>query len=244
MRKNLNNLWKFIAGGGTLLSYPAWYSSIQSAESAKNLNELVQNIPVQFFEINEKIDTCLDVANKAKLLKEKDNFQDKLENLYKIHKSFHEKGKILAENSEVSNSLFDEYNNEFTNAFKKAREAGESLENAVDSLSTKLSGDNSILEIIKNFQDYLSTLNFSEICLVMNICGILFILSCLVSILFAFYGKFLIEKLSLEERWPKLSGIIKLRIKFQHYYILINTLFLCICLGFMLYVNIMTLIYS
>ena len=151
-------------------------------------------------DINEKIDNCLDVANKAQLLTEKDNFQEKLENLYKIHNSFHEKGKTFSEKSEVSNSLFDEYNNQFTNAFLKAGEAGESLGNAVDSITTKLSGDIYILELIKNFQDYLATLTFSEICLVMNIFGILFIFSCLVSILFAFYGNFLIEKLSLEER--------------------------------------------
>ena len=54
MRKNLNNLWKYIAGGGTVLLYQAWYSSIKSAESDKNLNDLVQNIQVEVSDINEK----------------------------------------------------------------------------------------------------------------------------------------------------------------------------------------------
>ena len=73
--------------------------------------------------------------------------------------------------------------------------------------------------------------------MLMNITTIIFIFTCCISILFAISGKILIEKLSLEKRFPKLSILIKLRIKLQHYYILINTLFIGLSLIFIIYIN-------
>ena len=78
----------------------------------------------------------------------------------------------------------------------------------------------------------------------MNITTSIFILTCLISILFAIFGNFFIEKLSLEKRFPKFSNIIKLRIKLQHYYVLINTLFIGLSLIFIIYINTMTFIYG
>ena len=78
----------------------------------------------------------------------------------------------------------------------------------------------------------------------MNITTSIFILTCLISILFAIFGNFFIEKLSLEKRFPKLSGIIRLRAKLQHTYIFINSLLIIINLGVMVYFNYLTLIYG
>lgn len=50
--------------------------------------------------------------------------------------------------------------------------------------------------------------------------------SCLLSIVFIFYGDQLIIKYKIEERYPKLATIIKLRRKFQNYYFKINCLFI------------------
>ena len=58
----------------------------------------------------------------------------------------------------------------------------------------------------------------------------MFILSCLVTILFSVYGNYLIDKLSLEEKYPKLGIFIKLRVKLINYYILINALLIFIVL--------------
>lgn len=54
------------------------------------------------------------------------------------------------------------------------------------------------------------------------------ILSGLISIVFVFYGDILIEKFQLEEKYPRLATIIKLRRKFQRYYLLLSILFILV----------------
>ena len=104
--------------------------------------------------------------------------------------------------------------------------------------------NNPIFNLIFEFKEFLSGLSTNEICLVANICSCFFLLSCFISIIFAVYGNFFIEKLSLEKRFPKLSGIIRLRAKLQHTYIFINSLLIIINLGVMVYFNYLTLIYG
>jgi hypothetical protein len=54
------------------------------------------------------------------------------------------------------------------------------------------------------------------------------ILSGLISIVFIFYGDILIEKYKLEEKYPRLATIIRLRRKFQRYYLLLSILFILV----------------
>nr|YP_010146931.1 hypothetical protein K4014_mgp36 [Cyclocybe aegerita]QQP21440.1 hypothetical protein [Cyclocybe aegerita] len=54
------------------------------------------------------------------------------------------------------------------------------------------------------------------------------LLSCLTSITFAIYGDYFLNKFNIEERFPKLANIIKIRRKFQKYYIILNIL-LMVC---------------
>jgi hypothetical protein len=190
--------------------------------------------------MDENIQKCVDSSEKAKLLAEKKFINESLENMTNLYNNcFKETG--LVENSDKSKTMFENYNKEFTEVFKKAEKISIDLE---ESVNKKFMDDNSILEYINNFKDYLATLSTTEICLVMNIFISVFILTCLVSIIFAVYGNFLIDKLSLEKKYPKLSKIISLRVKVQHFYVISNTLFILTALILMFYVNIMTLIYS
>jgi len=81
-----------------------------------------------------------------------------------------------------------------------------------------------------------------EICLIINISSCVFILTCIISILFAISGNYLIDKFSLEKKLPKLSKIIQLRIKFQCYYVFINSVFIILAIFSLIIVNTITLI--
>lgn len=48
------------------------------------------------------------------------------------------------------------------------------------------------------------------------------LISALLSILFIFYGDFLLNKYNLETRYPRLAKIIILRRKFSKYYLILN----------------------
>jgi len=76
----------------------------------------------------------------------------------------------------------------------------EELGKYFNNLESKLLEDNSISEIISCYKTYLDTLSIHELCILINILICIFILTCLISILFAFYGNYLIDKLSLEKK--------------------------------------------
>nr|YP_009504988.1 hypothetical protein [Lyophyllum shimeji]AWW14107.1 hypothetical protein [Lyophyllum shimeji] len=46
--------------------------------------------------------------------------------------------------------------------------------------------------------------------------------SSVISIIYIFYGDYLLEKFNIEQKYPKLAKIILLRKKFQRYYLLLN----------------------
>jgi hypothetical protein len=81
-----------------------------------------------------------------------------------------------------------------------------------------------------------------EICLIINITSSIFIFTCVVSILFAISGNYLINKFSLEQNFPKLKTIIELRVKFQNYYVIINSIFILLAVLSLIFVNTITLL--
>lgn len=56
--------------------------------------------------------------------------------------------------------------------------------------------------------------------------GVIF--SCIITIIFSFFGEFLIKRFSLETRFPKIAKIISLRKKFQSYYLKVNIMIILI----------------
>ena len=50
------------------------------------------------------------------------------------------------------------------------------------------------------------------------------LISSLISIIFIFYGDYLIKKYQIEVKYPRLAKIISLRRKFQKYYLIIDSL--------------------
>jgi hypothetical protein len=135
------------------------------------------------------------------------------------------------------------FNNEIGEIISKNLERVEKIKKYLSEIDINKNffENNPFLKIYTYFKEYLSTLSVYELCILTNIFLMIFIFTCLITILFAFYGNYIIEKLSLEQKYPKLSGIIKLRVKLQHYYILTNSLFIFIALVLMGYINIITL---
>lgn len=70
------------------------------------------------------------------------------------------------------------------------------------------------------------------------------ILLCLFSLIGVFYGEQLINYFNLEQRYPKLAGIIKLRRKFQQYYFLWNSLIIIVLLLVVISLNVYILIFT
>lgn len=99
---------------------------------------------------------------------------------------------------------------------------------------------NEILNLISEYKVFLNSLSLVELCLIINISSSVVILTCTISIIYAVLGNYIIDKLSLEERMPSLSKIITLRLSFQRYYIILNSIFILFTVVSLLIVNTVT----
>lgn len=64
------------------------------------------------------------------------------------------------------------------------------------------------------------------------------VFSCIVSIIFTLFGDYLIEKYSLDKRWPRFAKFIALRRKFQSYYLKLNIILIIILVLLQIWVSI------
>jgi hypothetical protein len=138
--------------------------------------------------------------------------------------------------------LYNQYKTEFEKAFSKADKKVSEILDLLDKTKNKFMEDNNIFNVINDFKEYLASLSLMEICLILNISSCVFILTCIISILFAISGNYLIDKFSLEQKLPKLSKVIQLRVKFQRYYVFINSVFIILAIFSLIVVNTITLI--
>ena len=98
MKKYFNNIWKYVAGGGTVLAYQAWYDRIKNSEKSQQiLDEIIKT--------RNAIDSNNNSSEKIKLLKSR---LDELHNLYLNCKT--DMDKITSE--EKSKSVFDKFKSE------------------------------------------------------------------------------------------------------------------------------------
>lgn len=78
--------------------------------------------------------------------------------------------------------------------------------------------------ILENFQSLSGIKQMAVSLLLLKIA----MLSCIISIIFIYYGDWLINKYNLEKKYPNLAYIINLRKKYTRYYLISNLLFLFI----------------
>lgn len=85
------------------------------------------------------------------------------------------------------------------------------------------SGHNFVDSFYKYFEDFnnwISSLDYTQNIAFINLSGIFVILVTIISIIFIFYGNKILDYLNLEQRYPKIAKFIILRRKFQQYYLL------------------------
>lgn len=248
--KNFNQIWRLFVGGATILAWGNFYDKI------KNQNKIIEDKN----EILRHINTIQDnISNLEKQFPLNSEYKDQviikvkeltyeLNNLKAIHNKYFsqfEKGNINSD-PESSLGIYNKYKEQIDNAFKKANDKANELANAIDNTPHLGEGDNfmdgnPIFKLITEYKEYLNTLSSIETCLLINITTSMFILTCIISIFYSIFGNYFINKFSLEQRFPKLSKIIKLRVTFQKYYIIINSIFIIIAVLSLIFVNIIAL---
>ena len=96
---------------------------------------------------------------------------------------------------------------------------------------------NSIKDIIDKFSENLSHLSTKELGALTHLFSSVLILLCLLSIIGIVYSDYLITKFKLEEKFPKLAKILKIRKMFQQYYLFLNFTIIIITLLAIIFIN-------
>ena len=251
MLKLFNQNWKFIAGGGTILAYQAWFDRLQSAKTAKETKEEIVNAISSTKEhISELVENLnnknLTPTVKESILQKCTELKTALANLEMKHNEYisrFENGQASL-NSENASSMYETYKSTFNQAFSTANKKANEIADLFNNTTKNFAEENPILNYISDFKEYLSNLSAYDLCLIINILSSIFILTCIISIFMAISGNYLIDKFKIDQRYPKLSKFIQLRVKLQRYYVYINSIFIIFVVLSLIFVNTVTLINS
>jgi hypothetical protein len=232
----------YLGGGLTLITFA------QGIQNNKQNKTIIANLEKRIKMQNEIIDKYQDLIKKgddyAKLTSKVLEINDKTELALKESDKLTEISKKLGETNLNSSNLeslksdlvFHNKNLEenISSTNKNMETLKKMLQDIFDSNSNdKFLGDHIFIE----FQNYLSSLPLEKIGALGHILISIAILMSLVSIIFIFYGDFLIKYFNLEEKFPKLARFIQFRRKFQQYYFAVNICFIILALFLIIYVN-------
>jgi hypothetical protein len=127
---------------------------------------------------------------------------------------------------------------------KASREASDAVNKLVDSLngSNKLVSDFNLAQVRDSFYDYLNSLSLLELSALYHILVLLTIAIISFNVLSAVLGNEIIKFFKLEESFPKLTTILRLRLKFQKYYLTLNFSLLFIIIFASILINLLVLL--
>ena len=95
-----------------------------------------------------------------------------------------------------------------------------------------------IYDFFEAYQKVLSTMSPEQLGCLSNAIGFLIILGAFTSIVIILFGDYLISKLQLETRYPRLAKLIQIRQKVNKYYIIYNILFIYFIVIAYIFINI------
>lgn len=156
----------------------------------------------------------------------------------------------IKESLELNNKLLNNTNSQneieeiVKNTSERLSESNKIIESILDTFSKKSNnffGSDDILTIINNFytnwNEFLSKLSLEQLGAVAHASSALFILFCLFNIMSIVYANFLLDKLKIEEKFPRIGKILRVRSKFVHFNLFINFSLIIFTLLGILYVN-------
>jgi hypothetical protein len=239
---NLTNLFRSLS----IVSLTAtFYGLMQN----KSINEILEELEKEKYNnhlINEKYKNLLEnKLNESELKKIISN--EKMKGLMDEMNLLKEKisNQNLLNESDIKN--IDNTNNilnQLTDINQTFKNSNNKLNNIMDSIETYIKSKNnnnfsdSFMNLIHDLNNIIQSMSMHQKLAYIHISGSFFILLSLLSIISIFYGDYLIIKLNLENKFPRLAKFIQLRRKFQHFYILLDVIISIIILLIIIYINI------
>jgi len=221
------------------LSITLGVESYRIAREEQNIRINVENSKLSA--IKENLKNCEDIIisqqdnqNKvASLTGESADLLAAVKQEHIISKNIFEKLKDKLLSQQDKESLLNQLDLHSENQRKSIELARKSIDEIIDIITGSGNTNNyitSISDFINHYREFLSTLKLEQIGAIVHLSAIIFIFSCLITIVSIIYAEFLIQYFNLEVKYPKLKSFIELRRKFQHYYLFINLIGIIIVL--------------
>ena len=231
------------------MSIDSYRRVLESEYTDENINNLVEETVRRSKEIIRKLDDQAIQTNDIE--NQLGKFKDCLEAVEKNTKNISKIGEVndnISLNSEDSKDLIVDSSNSLKDSLNKANDI---IDKLIEYVNSKSSGNNyNFINIWENVNNFLMSLNsiqlsvISHILVSMCVLLLLLLLLFLWNILLVYYGEKIIIYFNLEFNWPRISYFIKLRRKFQDYYIKLNSIMIIFLLLYITYVDIIFLLYN
>jgi hypothetical protein len=218
------------------------YSHIKSKTLKKISNELI-NERNKFNELNSKyLELLKNKLNENELEKVISN--EKINDLIKEMNLL--KNKITNQNSitesqlENTNNVLDQLT-DVNQSFKNSNNDLNTFINIVEKYINSKNNNNftnSFTILINDINNFIQGITIEQNLALITISGSIFILLTMFSIISIFYGDYLIIRLNIENKFPKLAKFIQLRRKFRQFYLLTNIIIIILILLIIITFNI------
>jgi hypothetical protein len=217
------------------------YSHIKNQTFDKITNELI-NERNKFNELNMKYEELLkDKLNQSEMDKliSNDKMKGLIEEMNKLKNKISSQNSISKSQAQDTNSVLDQLNDvnqTFQNSNNELNSFLKIIEKYINSKNNNFS--NSFTNLFTDLYNIIETMTVEQNLAFITISGSFFILLTMFSIISVFYGDYLIIKLNLEKKFPRLAKIIQLRRKFQQFYLLSNIFIIILILLIIITFNI------
>lgn len=204
-------------------------------EAVNNYTKLVTEIEKKEQILDEAIQETQPIANE--ISGQFTNIEQSQVKIQDIVSNVSPEKPLTKEKAEVIQSEMEK----ITSNANSASDNFNKIQEILEGINKKGSGNQfleSITHYINVFKEYLSSLDTLHLGALFHLLGCLCLFISLFNIIIIFYGEYLIKKFKITEKYPKLSGFIRLRSKFQHFYLLTNVIYMVLILSVIVSMNI------
>jgi hypothetical protein len=222
-------LIEFITISSGLITYAAF---IDSATFKKNLNERYQELLIKQQELEKvnneltetfKNEVSLKLSYKETLIATQKNIQQHSLVIEQAKKEFEELLNSKTNTPEEESQLL----RECRESFRKSAEAQKQIKN-ID-LDSDISESSILNSYYTEYKKFLETLDLDQLYALTNFFFSIVILSSTISLISIYFGEYLITKLKIEEKFPVIAKYIRLRKKFQRFYLFLSLFYILFC---------------
>jgi len=241
-KKTISRTMTVLTGTATFVTLYGWHQSINDSLFVKNkFNQLLlenKELQIQITDLQS-----LGISNQNKFIESI---------LAKYNSQLELSSNRILQKIELINNLKDQQKaselEQLSTQSEAVHEEIENLTSILNNVINEISKTNSnnfigenlinfLKDFITNWNSILSQLTLEHTICLGNLVSSVFILLCVFNIIGIIYSNFLLDYFKLEVKYPKLGKLLKVRVVFRKYYLILNFSIIIITLLALIYLN-------